>query len=222
MAGSKGQSPSNQPPVFDRAFQNRLIDLFIWRRDVRHFKPDPVPPSEIDALLDAANLAPSVGLSQPWRFVLVEDAGRRQALRENFRKCNATALAEHEGEDAKLYADLKLAGLDDAPVQLAVFCDEATEQGRRLGRATMPEMLRYSVVAAVQNLWLAARSRGIGVGWVSILEPEEVSRILETPADWRLVAYLCVGYPREEHLDPELERRRWERRRHIDEMVTRR
>ena len=90
------------------------------------------------------------------------------------------------------------------------------------GRKTMPEMLRYSVVAAVQNLWLAARSRGIGVGWVSILEPKTIVRILEVPAEWRLVAYLCIGYPQEEHIDPELERHRWERRRGVDEMVTRR
>jgi 5,6-dimethylbenzimidazole synthase len=222
MSGSKGQPPTDEPPVFDRAFQERLIDLFVWRRDVRRFKPDPVVPAEIDRLLEAANLAPSVGLSQPWRFVLVEDGKRRRAVRDNFEKCNAAALAAQDGGDATLYAGLKLAGLDDAPVHLAVFCDEGTEQGRGLGRATMPEMLRYSVVAAVQNLWLAARSRGVGVGWVSILEPEEIVRILEVPSEWRLVAYLCIGYPHEEQIDPELERRRWERRREIDEMVTRR
>jgi 5,6-dimethylbenzimidazole synthase len=222
MTRPNGQSKVHEPPVFDRAFQDRLAELFIWRRDVRRFETDPVSAADMTELLEAANLAPSVGLSQPWRFVLVEDAKRRQEVRENFQKCNAAALAEQEGEDAKIYAGLKLAGLDDAPVQLAVFCDERTEQGRGLGRATMPEMLRYSVVAAVQNLWLAARSRGIGVGWVSIVEPEEIVRILETPTDWRLVAYLCIGYPQEERLDPELERLRWERRRDVDEMVTRR
>jgi 5,6-dimethylbenzimidazole synthase len=222
MTRSNGQSARCEPPVFDRAFQQRLDELLLWRRDVRRFESAPVPADEMEGLFEAANLAPSVGLSQPWRFVLVEDAERRRAVRDNFRKCNAAALAERSGKEAAHYASLKLAGLDEAPVHLAAFCDEQTEQGRDLGRKTMPEMLRYSVVAAVQNLWLAARSRGIGVGWVSILEPKTIVRILEVPAEWRLVAYLCIGYPQEEHIDPELERQRWERRRGVDEMVTRR
>ncbi|MFD0937437.1 5,6-dimethylbenzimidazole synthase, partial [Methylobacterium trifolii] len=110
------------------------------------------------------------------------------------------------------YRDLKLAGLREAPVHLAVFCDEATEAGHGLGRATMPEALRYSVVGAVQSFWLAARAFGLGVGWVSILEPEPVRTILDVPEAWRLVAYLCVGTPQEEHRDPELERHGWQDR----------
>ena len=97
-------------------------------------------------------------------------------------------------------------------MQLAVFCDRATDQGLGLGCRTMPEMLEYSVAAMVSTFWLAARASGLGVGWVSILDPAEVARVLETPPAWKLVAYLCVGWPEEEHLDPELERHQWQRR----------
>ena len=200
------------PPTFDEAFRRRLGDLFRWRRDVRRFKPDALPPDSLDNLLQAASLAPSVGLSQPWRFVQVEDPARREKVRQSFCASNRQALEDYHGEQARIYASLKLAGLGEAPLQLAVFCDEATERGRGLGRRTMPETLRYSVVAAIQNLWLAARSLGIGVGWVSILDPEEVRQALELPEDWRFIAYLCIGFPVEEHLDPELERHRWEAR----------
>ncbi len=199
-------------PDFHEDFRARLHDLFLWRRDVRRFRRDPVPAETVKELLSIAVLAPSVGYSQPWRFVSVEDAARRAAVRDNFARCNAEALAQHHGARAELYAQLKLEGLDKAPVQLAVFCDEGTQTGHGLGRRTMPETLRYSVVMAVHTLWLAARARGIGVGWVSILDPEAVNRTLDIPQDWSLVAYLCLGWPEEEHLDPELARSGWEDR----------
>lgn len=214
--------PTRQPPSFDAAFAARLRDLFFWRRDVRRFRRDPVAPELIDELIGLAVLAPSVGYSQPWRFVHVEDPARRSAVRDNFRRCNREALADYHGERAKLYASLKLSGLDDAPVQLAIFCDEATETGHGVGRKTMPETLRYSVVTAVHTLWLAARARGLGVGWVSILEPDEIARALEVPSDWALIAYLCIGYPEEEHADPELERGGWEDRLDLSDCVLRR
>lgn len=214
--------PSQQPPSFDAAFAARLRELILWRRDVRRFRRDPVAPELIDELIGLAVLAPSVGYSQPWRFVHVEDPARRSAVRDSFRRCNREALADYHGARAKLYASLKLSGLDDAPVQLAIFCDEATEAGHGLGRKTMPETLRYSVVTAVHTLWLAARARGLGVGWVSILEPGEIARVLEVPDDWALIAYLCIGYPEEEHPDPELERGGWEDRLDLSDCVLRR
>ncbi|MGH6818119.1 MAG: 5,6-dimethylbenzimidazole synthase [Methylovirgula sp.] len=199
-------------PRFDADFVRELAELFRWRRDVRRFRSDPVGNDRIDELVALATLAPSVGHSQPWRFVSVESDARRRAVIENFERCNADALASYEDETAALYARLKLAGLREAPVHLAVFCDIETEIGRGLGRMTMPETLCYSVVAAIQNLALAARARGLGVGWVSILDPCEIATLLDVPAVWRLIAYLCIGYPQEEHLDPELERYGWQAR----------
>ncbi|RCK05398.1 cob(II)yrinic acid a,c-diamide reductase [Thalassospira xianhensis MCCC 1A02616] len=200
------------PPVFDRAFQKQFIDLLLWRRDVRRFRTDPIPRDDIDGLIREACLAPSVGNCQPWRFVKVNDPDRRKAIRDSFERANQQALNDYHGERARLYASLKLQGMDQAPVQLAVFADEETEAGMGLGRKTMPEMLDYSAVAAVQLLWLAARVKGIGVGWVSILEPETVLKTLEVPSHWRLIAYLCIGYPEEDHVVPELVREGWQDR----------
>ncbi|MGH6819303.1 MAG: 5,6-dimethylbenzimidazole synthase [Methylocella sp.] len=198
------------PPIFDSAFRDRLAKLFAWRRDVRRFKPDTLPASLVEDLVRTAALAPSVGNSQPWRFVSVETLSAREAVIANFNACNAAALASYEGERAALYASLKLSGLREAPVHLAVFCDHATEAGAGLGRKTMPETLTYSVVAAIHTFWLCARAENLGVGWVSILDPRQVSRTLDVPAQWNLIAYLCVGFPQEEHLDPELERHHWQ------------
>ena len=199
-------------PCFDQSFISLLTELFRWRRDVRRFRGDLVDASVIEELVALATLAPSVGHSQPWRFVSVEDVERRNAIIGNFNRCNAAALSTYEGEEAALYARLKLAGLCVAPVHLAVFCDRAPAAGHGLGRMTMPETLAYSVVGAVQNLALAARARGLGVGWVSILEPGALATILDVPAEWQFVSYLCIGWPEEEHLDPELERHGWQSR----------
>jgi len=202
----------SEPGQFDTAFREQLEELLKWRRDVRRFRSDCVEPKLIARLLELADYAPSVGLSQPWRFVAVNGAAARAAIIESYERCNAQALAAYDGDDQTLYARLKLAGLREAPVHLAVFCDEETRKGKGLGRQTMPETLRYSVVNAVYTFWLAARAYGLGVGWVSILEPGAVRKVLGAPDSWSLVAYLCVGYPREEHEDPELERAGWETR----------
>jgi len=209
-------------PDFDEAFRARLIELLTWRRDVRRFRRDPLPKDLIERLLEIAALAPSVGLSQPWRFVLVEDPARRAAARANFETANAAALAAYEGAEAERYARLKLAGLDEAPVHLAVFADRATSQGRGLGRATMPEMVEYSTVTAIHTLWLAARAHGVGLGWVSIFDPGALSQSLEVPATWSLVGYLCLGYAQESAETPELERAGWEHRRGRESFVFRR
>lgn len=201
-----------RPPHFDDAFAERLRELFAWRRDVRHFDPAPLDEALVEELVGIAALSPSVGFSQPWRFVRVDDRGRRDRIIASFESANAQALAAYEGDDARRYASLKLAGLREAPVHLAVFCDTSTPAGKGLGRRTMPQMLEYSAVMAVYTLWLAARARGIGVGWVSILEPEAVTRALDVDAGWQLVAYLCLGYPLGEFETPELLRAGWERR----------
>ena len=201
-----------RPPQFDAAFKEQFSELVRWRRDVRRFRSDPVPPSLIERLLALAVHAPSVGLSQPWRFVLVETPRRREAISANFATANQAALDGYAGERQARYARLKLEGLAQAPVHLAVCADEETAAGHGLGRKTMPETIRYSVVAAIQTLWLAARSEGLGVGWVSILDPEAVRATLDLPPHWSFIAYLCLGWPQEEHDDPELERHGWEER----------
>jgi 5,6-dimethylbenzimidazole synthase len=199
-------------PEFGPEFRERLYDLLKWRRDVRRFKRTPLPAGTIERLIAIACLSPSVGLSEPWRFVIVEDESRRAAIRASFEDCNKDALAMQTPDRAALYARLKLAGLDDAPCQIAVFADRATAQGAGLGRLTMPETLDYSVVNAIHTLWLAARAEGIGVGWVSILDPKRIAAILEVPADWIFIGHLCVGYPQTADDRPALERAGWERR----------
>jgi len=212
LTENSAQEMDLTPPVFDQTFQKQFIDLLLWRRDVRRFRTDPIPKDDIDDLIKEACLAPSVGNCQPWRFVKVNDPKRRKSIRDSFERANDEALNDYHGERAKLYASLKLQGMDQAPVQLAVFADEETEAGMGLGRKTMPEMLDYSAVAAVQLLWLAARVKGIGVGWVSILEPDVVGKTLDVPDHWRLIAYLCIGYPEEDHVVPELVREGWQDR----------
>jgi 5,6-dimethylbenzimidazole synthase len=209
-------------PRFDPAFRARLRELLTWRRDVRRFRREPLPDDVVARLIETACLAPSVGLSQPWRFVMVDEPARRQAVRALFAESNAAALADYDDEPARRYAALKLAGLDDAPVQLAVFADCATPQGHGLGRRTMPEMIEYSAVVAVHTLWLAARAEDIGVGWVSILEPERVRAALDLPAGWRLIAYLCLGRPEDTDTVPALERAGWEVRRDPGSFIVRR
>ncbi|HTO62523.1 MAG TPA: 5,6-dimethylbenzimidazole synthase [Bradyrhizobium sp.] len=202
-----------EPPQFDAAFRVRLHELFCWRRDVRRFRPDALPEGMLERLIEIACTAPSVGLSQPWRFVLVEDSARRQAVRANFQAANAEALGAYSGERAQRYAALKLAGLTEAPCHLAVFADRDTSVGHGLGRRSMPETAEYSAVAAIFSLWLAARAEGLGVGWVSILDPTAIATALDIPTHWRFVGYFCIGYPEAADDCPELERAGWEQRR---------
>ena len=203
---------AGKQPDFDDAFRARLRELLTWRRDVRRFRRDALPRGTLERLIDLACLAPSVGLSQPWRFVIVDTPACRAAIRANFEICNARALAAQSGQRAAGYARLKLAGLDDAPSHLAVFADPATTRGHGLGRHTMPEMIEYSAVTAVHTIWLAARAEGIGMGWVSILDPATVAATLDVPATWTFIGYLCLGFPETEDDIPDLERAGWERR----------
>lgn len=198
--------------AFPEPFQRELEDLMRWRRDVRRFRADRVDEAVLDQCLEAARLAPSVGLSEPWRFVRVASDQARAAALANFSAANAEALAKYDTDKADTYASLKLSGMREAPVQFAVFCDEETVKGSGLGAGTMPEMRRYSVVTAVMNVWLRARAAGLGVGWVSILDADQLARDLNAEPGWSLVAYLCIGWPEEDHLEPELSRAGWEDR----------
>lgn len=207
---------------FDHVFRRQLHELFVWRRDVRRFRPDPLPDRMLEQLIEVACLSPSVGLSQPWRFVIVEEKDRRRAVIEDFKVCNADALHSYSGERATRYAALKLAGLEEAPGHLAVFAEKAGAIGHGLGCKTMPEMIEYSVVAAICAMWFAARAEGIGLGWVSILDPFRIQEILDVPSSWKFVGYLCIGYPQTEYDRPDLDRAKWEHRRAPNEFTFRR
>lgn len=192
-----------------------------WRRDVRRFRADPVPAEMLDQALRAFAWAPSVGLSEPWRLVRLDSAAARAAALANFEQANAQALAGYDGQRAARYAGLKLSGMREAPVQLAVFSDATTPKGAGLGARTMPEMRAYSCVAAIMGFWLSLRALGLGLGWVSILDPAALTRDLEVPASWQLVAYLCIGWPEAGDDRPELERLDWERRAGVPAMELR-
>ncbi len=204
-------------PVFDDVFRTTFARLVRYRRDIRAFKREPVPEDVLRSCMELAHLAPSVGFSQPWRFVQVQDAVTLTRIVDSFSRANAKALAATEESRRGLYARLKLEGLREAPVQMAVFCDETTETGHGLGARTMPETRRYSVICAIHTLWLALRMYGLGLGWVSILHPEDVKAALDVPENWRFVAWLCIGWPAVSPDEtPELEREGWERRLPLD------
>lgn len=190
------------------------------RRDVRTgYLPQPLDDATLYRLLAAAHQAPSVGFMQPWRFIVIRSEAVRTAVHEIFQRANADAAACYQGEQKELYSRLKLEGLLEAPQHLCVVCDDRSERGHSLGRNSMPETSIYSVVCAIQNLWLAARTEGVGVGWVSILDPLAVKDLLRIPAGAELVAYLCLGYVREFACVPDLERDGWEQRAELAPLV---
>ena len=177
----------------DQSHRDALQDVLEWRRDVRNFKPDPIADDRLANLRAAMDLAPSVGNARPWRVVQVQSPDKRAAVIADFEDANAKAAANYSGSKRNAYMKLKLAGLHDAPVHLAVFTDHTPAEGHGLGRKTMPEMLNYSTVAAIHTLWLAARADNIGMGWVSIVNPAKICAILDAPTTWSLTAYLCLG-----------------------------
>jgi 5,6-dimethylbenzimidazole synthase len=190
------------------------------RRDVRSgFLPEPLPDEVLLRLLGAAHNAPSVGLMQPWRFIVLRSPRVREQVRDLFSQAQQVAAATYEGERAEQYRGLKLEGILEAPQNLCIACDPVSERGHRLGRHSMPETAIYSAVCAVQNLWLAARAEGVGVGWVSILDPEALKSLLGIPPHMVLVAYLCLGYVDEFQPRPELERVGWEQRVPLTEVI---
>ena len=206
--------------AFSDDFRAGLTDLMRWRRDVRHFRTDPVDEALVQECLSTLSLAPSVGLSEPWRVLRVRSDTAREAALTNYQTANEKALEGYSGDKAALYASLKLSGMREAPEHLAIFCDDSTPKGAGLGAATMPEMRRYSVVGAITLMWLHARTLGLGIGWVSVLDPQRLCRDLDAPDDWSLVAYLCLGWPADVSLTPELETKGWEARAaalHIEE-----
>lgn len=201
----------------DRAAVYRAIET---RRDVRAYRPDPVPEEVLGRVLDAAHHAPSVGFMQPWNFIVVGDPGLRRRAWAHVRAVSERAAATYAGDRARTYASLKLQGILDAPLSVVVTCDPE-RGGNVLGRHTMRETAEYSTCLAIQNLWLAARAEGLGVGWVSILEPAFVRELLGIPDRITVVAWLTLGWPVEVPATPMLESVGWRRRLPLAELVFR-
>ena len=189
-----------------------IARLFELRRDVRHFDPArDVPPSLLRRVLEAAHRAPSVGLSQPWRFVLVRDRERRARIRASFLRVREAESARFTGARREQYLALKLEGIVEAPLNVCVLVDLRAQDEATLGTTAQPDTVRFSVVCAIQNLWLAARAEGLGVGWVSIVEPAVLCRELALPDGVQPLAYLCLGYPSRAYPMPMLEQVGWKR-----------
>lgn len=204
-------------PPADRDAVYRAIGT---RRDIRAYLPDPVPPELLWRVLEAAHQAPSVGFMQPWNFVVVQSPELRRAAWEHVTAVSARAGRSYDGDRAASYGALKLQGILDAPISVVVTCDP-TRGGNVLGRHTMPETDSYSTCLAIQNLWLAARAEGLGVGWVSILEPPFVRGLLGIPDHVQIIAWLTMGWPVEIPAEPMLQSVGWRGRLPLDELVFR-
>ncbi len=204
---------------FSPAEQEILQRILMARRDVRgnRFRADPIAESDLHTILQAAAWAPSVGFSQPWEFVLITDSATRAQVAASFAAENARAQHLFADEKQRHYQQLKLEGIREAPLNIAVFYRPSAQPV--LGQTSMVEPGEYSVVCAVQNMWLMARALNIGIGWVSILDPSTVKAALNAPAENKLVAYLCVGYVNEFLEQPELETLGWETRRTLASVV---
>lgn len=199
--------------------RNTIYQAIRARRDVRAFKPDPIPDATLWRILEAAHCAPSVGFMQPWNFILVTDQDLRQCVYEHFREVNSQAAGVYSDDQANAYRAHKLQGILDAPMNILVTCDRMRGGPDVLGRFTMPETDVYSTCLAIQNLWIAARAEGIGVGWMSLMRPEFISALFELSDSVIPVAYLCLGYPVEWPEKPLLERTGWGNRLGLEKLV---
>ena len=198
--------------------RNGLYRAIYERRDIRVFREEPVPPETLARIISAAHHGPSVGFMQPWDFILVSDEEKRRQVKELFERERQAAAQFFDDSRRSQYLSLKLEGIMEAPVNLCVTCDP-TRGEEVLGRNSMPETDVYSTCCAVQNLWLAARAEGVGVGWVSILKLPQLRRILGIPPHVVPVAYLCLGYPVEFPTRPVLQSAGWRERLPLDALV---
>jgi len=207
--------------LFDENDIDILEEVMKHRRDVRgnRFTNDPVSDEVIDKILTAALYAPSVGFSQPWEFVVIRDENTKSKVVETFNEENEKAARLFTDDRHTQYLNLRLEGITAAPVNIAVFY--TPNDVPVLGQTSMAEVGPYSVVCAVQNMWLMARALNIGIGWVSILDPERVKQVLHAPQGHQLIAYLCVGYVNSFLDKPELELKRWEQRKLRNKVVLR-
>ena len=196
-----------------------LADIIQLRRDVRgnRFLSDDIDDDTLDKLLNAALHAPSVGYSQPWQFVIIRSDTVKQQVHQSFVKENAAGAEQFSANKRQQYQNLKLEGILEAPVNLAVFYQPQAKPV--LGQTSMPDMGRFSVVCAIQNLWLMARSLNIGVGWVSVVDPEAVKKALNAPSNYELIGYLCIGYVDDFLAEPELKTAGWEQQKTSNQVI---
>jgi nicotinate-nucleotide--dimethylbenzimidazole phosphoribosyltransferase len=201
----------------ERAAVHRAI---AERRDIRRFRPDEVPDDILDRVLDAAHRAPSVGLMQPWRLIVVRELATRSAVRRLAQR-ERLRQADRFDERARQFLDQKVEGIVEAPLGICVCCDHGAPETEVLGRGTIPETDVYSTACAIENLWLAARAEGLGVGWVSFYRPDDLRALLGIPPRVDPIAYLCVGWPDERPVRPGLEAAGWSARMPLDAVVMR-
>jgi len=210
--------------LMDRTFsateREVIYRLIRSRRDVRQFAPDPIPPEMLLRILEAAHHAPSVGFMQPWNFVLITSPQLRTQIKALFEEINE-GEAHRVSDQARqqLYRSLKLEGLMESPMNIAVTCDRRRGKPFVLGRAPVPDTDIYSTCLAIQNMWLAACAEGVGIGWVSILDYGKVERLLGLPQGVQLIAYLCIGFPREFRVRPMLEEVGWRSRMQVEGLI---
>ncbi len=205
---------------FSSAERDAVYRAIHTRRDVRdQFLPDPVPEDVVQRLLEAAHAAPSVGFMQPWNFIVVRDAARREAVWRAFSRANDEAADLFSGADQLLYRSLKLEGIRKAPLGICITCDHERAGPVVLGRTHNPRMDSYSTVCAVQNLWLAARAEGVGMGWVSIFHPQDLRDILGIPERIEIIGWFCLGYVDELYEQPELAVKGWRQRLPLAQLV---
>ena len=216
-ASQRAADPSGWAfPATERAAAYAVIEA---RRDVRRFRPDPIPDDVLRRVLGAAHVAPSVGHSQPWRFIVVRDPDIRTragllADRERLRQA-----AQLEPDAARRLKDLKLEGLREAPIGVVVCCDRRTPAAGVLGRATFADADMWSCAAAIENLWLAARAEGLGLGWVTLFQPDDIAALMHLPSDVVTLGWLCLGWPDERPPEPGLQRAGWSSRLPLDDVI---
>jgi len=191
------------------------------RRDVRRFRADAVSEALLERILRAAHHAPSVGFMQPWTFIVIRSAATKQRVKEAFVHAHAAEAEQFSGDRKTLYLSLKLEGIEEAPVNLCITCDPTRQGPAVLGRSQAPETDIYSTCCAIENLWLAARAEGLGVGWVSIVSGARLKDILAIPAHVVPVAYLCLGYAERFEEKPELETAGWLDRLPLENVIVR-
>jgi len=223
------KADKGEPPIVKSSEEERgefspeskkgLYEAIYKRRDIRHFSSQPVSPGVLGKVLHAAHHAGSVGYMQPWNFIVIDDPEMKGRIARNFETANAEAGKRFSGDRKQLYDTLKLEGIQEAPVNICVTCDRSRSGPHVLGRDSMPDTDIYSTCCAIQNLWLAARAEGLGVGWVSILCPDQLKEDLALPDSVVPVAYLCVGYTDAFTEKPLLEIKGWDSRISLENLI---